>query len=126
MSDEILTHNEGEYTMVIRYSDLTIEQLRTELGKVTELAQKAEQFGEISQLAVHERKIQMIASYMLNPAAFKPLEVYELRGDPGHQFKINYIDGVMAWGHRVNLLEQEYANEEALPIALLGEKVKPK
>lgn len=110
--------------MSVRYSDLTIEQLRSELGKVKEQAQKAEQLGEISKLAVYERQMQMIASYMLNPEDYKPSEIYTLSGDPGYQFKINYIDGVMAWGHRINLINEARELEEALPIALLGEKIK--
>lgn len=108
---------------MIRYSDLTIEQLRTELGKMKEQALKAEQLGEISQLAVLERKMQMAASYMVNPGDYKPSELYQLNGDPGYQFKINYIDGVMAWGQRINLLNEIHEKEEALPLSLLGDKI---
>lgn len=108
------------------YSDYTIEQLRTELGKLKEQAQKAEQLGEISKVEILERKMQMVASYMLHPGDYIPGHIHELKGDPGHTFQINYIDGMMAWGYRINLLGEAYEKEEALPISLLGQEVKEK
>ena len=42
--------------------------------------------------------------------------------EPGFRFKIEYINGVFAWGHRINLLDEIYEEKEALPIALLGKK----
>lgn len=106
-----------------RYSDYTVEQLREEVGKLKEKAQKAEQLGNVSEVAINERKMQVAMAYMLNPDEFKPDTTYELPTDPGHTFRVNYINGVFAWGHRVNLLEEVYEKEEALPISLLGEQV---
>src|SRR5699024_5869855 len=106
-----------------RYSDYTVEQLREEVGKLKEKAQKAEQIGNISEVAINERKMQVAIAYMMNPDDFSPQEIYELKGDPGYTFKINYINGVFAWGHRVNLLNEVHEKEEALPISLLGDKV---
>jgi len=37
---------------------------------------------------------------------------------------VNYINGVFAWGHRINLLDEVYEKEEAIPISLLGNTVK--
>lgn len=108
--------------MNIRYSDYTIEQLREELGILKEKAQKAEQLGEIHKVSIYERKMQIVASYMINPDQFNAGDIYSLNGDPGYTFKINYINGVMAWGHRINLLGEMKDEEEALPISLLGEK----
>jgi|SRR5690625_3732922 len=105
------------------YSDLTVEQLREELAKLVEKSQRAQQLGEISQYEIYERKIQIVSSYMLNPDAFKSGEQYTLKGDPSYTFKINYIDGIMAWGHRINLLGQPLKKEEALPISLLDERI---
>src|SRR5699024_7611207 len=110
--------------MKMLYSDYTIEQLREELGKLNEQSQKAEQLGEISRVEILERKMHMVASYMLNPSDFVSGNVHELNGDTGHTFKINFIDGMMAWGHRINLLGETYEKEEALPISLLGDLVK--
>lgn len=108
--------------MNYRYSDYTIEQLRAEIGKLKEKAMKAEQLGNISEVAVNERKMQVAMAYTLNPDDFKADAIHELNGDPGHKFKINYINGVFAWGHRINLLEEKYEDEEAIPISLLGDK----
>jgi len=107
-----------------RYSDYTIEQLRTEVGKLKEKAQKAEQLGNISEVAIIERKMQLAMAYMLNPGDFEPDNIYEMPSDPGHTFKVNYINGVFAWGHRINLLDEVYENEEAVPISLLGNIVR--
>lgn len=112
--------------LVIRYSDLTVEQLRAELGKLKEESQKAEQLGDVSKVEIYERKIQMASSYMLNPDEFKPDDIHQLNGDPGYTYKIDYIDGVMAWGHRINLLNEVFEEQEALPISLLGERLEKK
>lgn len=105
------------------YSDYTVEQLREEVGKLKEKLIKAEQLGEINKAEIYERKMQIASSYLLNPDDFKPNNVHRLNGDPGYTFKINYIDGVMAWGHRINLLGEMREKEEAIPIAMLGDKV---
>ncbi|AIF42537.1 YfhH family protein [Virgibacillus sp. SK37] len=104
-----------------RYSDYTIEQLRAEIGKLKEKAQKAEQLGNVSEVAVNERKMQVALAYTLNPEDFIAGEVYVLKNDPGYTFKINYVNGVFAWGHRRNLLQEEFEAEEAIPISLLEE-----
>lgn len=111
--------------MNYRLSDLSVEQLRIEVGKFKEKAQKAEQLGNLSEVAINERKMQVALAYMLNPDDFLPGTTYKLKGDPGHTFIINYLDGIFAWGHRINLLDERY-KEEALPISLLGEAINEK
>lgn len=108
--------------MNYRYSDYSIEQLRQEIGKLKEKAQKAEQLGNISEVAVNERKMQVALAYTMNPEDFIAGEVYHLTTDPGHTFKINYVNGVFAWGHRINLIDEAYETEEAIPISLIGDK----
>ncbi|MEJ8777428.1 YfhH family protein [Pseudogracilibacillus sp. ICA-222130] len=110
--------------MSIRYSDYTVEQLRTELGQLVEERQKAEQLGEVNKVAILERKIQIVTSYTLDPDSFHAGDTHQLVGDPGYKFKINFINGIMAWGHRINLLGEIHELEEALPISLLGDVVK--
>lgn len=110
--------------MNYRYSDYTVEQLREEVEKLREKALKAESLGEVNRVAINERKIQIVLSYMLNPAEFHPHDVHELNNDPGHTFQIDYINGVMAWGHRINLLDEVYEEIEAIPLSLLGDKIK--
>lgn len=106
----------------MRYSDYTVEQLREKLGQLKEASLKAEQLGEVQEVAILERKMQMVASYLLHPDDFKPGEVYQIQGDPGYTFKISFIEGVMAWGHRVNLLGNEEEKQTALPISILHKK----
>ncbi|WP_453991067.1 YfhH family protein [Bacillus nitroreducens] len=98
-----------------RYSQMTEFELRQEIAGLKEQARKAEQLGIVNELAVLERKAAMAKAYLLNPNDFKPNEIYEIDGDPGTHFKINYINGVFAWGHRVGQEDKE----EALPISLL-------
>jgi hypothetical protein len=105
-----------------RYSDYSIEQLYEEIGILKEKALKAEQVGNISEVAVNERKMQVAIAYTLNPDDFKDGETYELKMEPGMSFKIDYINGIFAWGRRINLLNEEYEKKEALPISLLGDK----
>ncbi|MFU0788806.1 YfhH family protein [Virgibacillus proomii] len=109
-----------------RYSDYSVEQLRQEVGKLKEKAQKAEQLGNISEVAINQRKMQVALAYTMNPDDFIPNEVYELMIDPGHSFQVNYIEGIFAWGHRVNLVGEVVEKEEAVPISLLGKRVREK
>ncbi|PAV28135.1 hypothetical protein CIL05_18695 [Virgibacillus profundi] len=110
--------------MNYRYSDYSIEQLHAEIGKLKEKAQKAEMLGNISEVAINERKMQVAISYTMNPGDFSANEVYQLKMEPGFTFKINYVNGVFAWGQRINLLDEVYKKEEAIPISLLGDKEK--
>src|SRR5690625_3349668 len=97
------------------YSDYSVEQLREELASLKEKALKAESTGNLSKLAIYERKMQIVQSYMLNPKDYEPGKTYDLIGDPGHQFKVTRISGIMAWGFRKNLLGELYEVEEAIP-----------
>ncbi|MBS8266833.1 DUF1811 family protein [Mesobacillus boroniphilus] len=98
-----------------RYSELNEYELNQEIASLRDKARKSEQMGMVSELAVYERKIAMAKSYMLNPDDFKPGEIYAIDGDPGSFFKIDYMNGVFAWGERLN----GDGKEEALPISLL-------
>ncbi|GEN55392.1 YfhH family protein [Halobacillus faecis] len=110
-----------------RYSEYTQEELRSEIAELTEKAQKAEQLGMVNEFAVHERKIIMAKSYMMNPDDFKAGETFEIDGDPEHTFFIEYMNGVFAWGSRKTIQgEKASVEEEALPISMLGNKVDEK
>ncbi|MBP3040926.1 YfhH family protein [Bacillaceae bacterium Marseille-Q3522] len=90
-------------------------ELEQEIAHLKEKARKAEQLGIINEFAVLERKAVMAKAYLLNVDNFKPGEIYEIEGDPEVYFKINYINGVFAWGFRLS----EGHGEEALPISML-------
>src|SRR5699024_4556558 len=99
---------------------------REEVLKFKEKAQRAEQLGNISEVAINERKMQVALAYMLNPKDFNAGDIHHLKGDPGHRFKINYINGVFAWCHRINRLGEKYEQAEAIPIYLLDQIVEEK
>ncbi|BAC12850.1 YfhH family protein [Oceanobacillus iheyensis] len=109
--------------MNFRYSDYSIEQLHREIGDLKEKAQKAEQLGNVSEVQIYERKMQVALAYTINPDDFKKDEIYQLKMEPGYTFKIDYINGVFAWGYRINLLDEVREEIEALPISLLGKKL---
>lgn len=100
-----------------RFSNMTEHELQQEIGKLKEKARRAEQMGMVSEYAVLERKAAMAKAYLLNPEDFKTGDIYGLEGDPGAYFKIEYLEGVFAWGYRLN----GNGKEEALPISLLIE-----
>ncbi|SEQ48445.1 YfhH family protein [Piscibacillus halophilus] len=106
-----------------RYSDYTVEELRQEIAELTEKARKAEQMGIVNEYAVYQRKIIMAKSYTMNPKEFKKGQVYEIDGAPGEQFQIDYMNGVFAWGSRQNNQNEILNEEEALPIALLTNRI---
>ncbi|MFD1067295.1 YfhH family protein [Oceanobacillus locisalsi] len=109
--------------MNYRYSDYSIEQLHQEIGKLKEQAQKAEQLGNISEVQVYERKMQVALAYTISPDDFEKEAIYQLKMEAGYKFKVAYINGVFAWGYRIDLVDEENENIEALPISLLGKKV---
>lgn len=100
-----------------RYSTMSVYELQQELGVLHEQARKAEQMGMVNEFAVLERKAIVIRAYLLNPDDFKPGEIYAIKGDPGTYFKIDYLNGIFAWGYRLNGDKEE----EGLPISMLEE-----
>ncbi|KIQ94439.1 hypothetical protein LH47_01472 [Anoxybacillus thermarum] len=101
-----------------RYSEMNEWELKQEIATLTEKARKAEQMGMVNEYAVYERKIAMAKAYLLNPDDFPPGEFYEIEGDPQSLFKLQYINGVFAWGYRLN----DPNTEVALPISLLKKR----
>lgn len=101
--------NDGRYSTMSRY------ELQQEIALLHEKARKAEQLGMENEFAVLERKAVMAKAYLLNPADFKPGDIYQIEGDPGVYFKIDYMNGVFAWGYRLG----GHGKEEALPISML-------
>lgn len=99
-----------------RYSEMTEYELQTEIARLKEKAQKAEQLGMVNEYAVLERKIAMAKAYMLNPNDFPAGKEYEIDGAPGEYFHVEYLKGVFAWGYRLSTP----LKEEALPISMLN------
>ncbi|WP_064093948.1 YfhH family protein [Rossellomorea aquimaris] len=102
-----------------RYSQMTEHELKQEIAQLKEKARKAEQLGIVNEFAVLERKALMAQAYLMDPSEYQAGGIYAIEGDPGTYFKIDYLNGVFAWGYRLGGNGQE----EALPISLLaGEK----
>jgi len=97
-----------------RYSQMTEEELKQEIKALKIKAQKAEQMGMINEVAVLERKSVMAAAYLLNPDDFKPGDVMFIKEGDNTPFKIDYLDGVFAWGFYGQETEMR-----AFPISLL-------
>ncbi len=101
-----------------RYSEMSEWELKQEIAALTEKARKAEQMGMVNEYAVYERKMAVAKSYLLNPDNFQPGEFYEIEGDPQSLFKLQYVNGVFAWGYRLS----DPDTEVALPISLLKKR----
>lgn len=99
------------------YEMMTEHELRTEIANLREKARKAESLGIINEYAVHQRKMVIAQSFLIDPETIIPGELYHIEGDAGVYFKVDYLKGRFAWGYRLggNLAE------EALPIAMLKE-----
>lgn len=100
-----------------RYSEMAEVELKQEIARLREKARKAEQLGIVNEFAVYERRATMAQAYLLNPAEFKPGKLYELKTDPGQYFKVEYMNGVFAWGYRIS----GDGKEEGIPISLLNQ-----
>ncbi len=103
-----------------RYSQFTEHELRQEIAQLKEKARKAEQLGIVNEFAVLERKAILAQAYLLNPKDFKSGEIYAIEGDPGVFFKIDYLNGVFAWGYRLG----GSGKEEGIPISMLVQNKK--
>ncbi|WP_342526129.1 YfhH family protein [Chryseomicrobium sp. FSL W7-1435] len=98
-----------------KYSQMTQAELRQEIANLKEKARKAEQLGIVNEFAVYERKAKMAQAYLIDPKTIVPGELYKIEGDPGVYFKVDYLKGRFAWGHRLG--GERF--EEALPISML-------
>ncbi|WP_147535597.1 YfhH family protein [Bacillus marasmi] len=103
-----------------RYSDMSAYELQQEIALLNDKARKAEQLGMVNEYAVLERKAFMAKAYLLNPDDFSAGSIYEIIGAPGSYFKVDYLNGVFAWGYRLD----GDGKEEGLPISMLNNNAK--
>ena len=97
-----------------RFSEMTENELKQTIAELKINIQRAEQMGMINEVAVHERKMAMAEAYLMNPEDFHPGEIYFLKYEDNIPFKIEYMNGVFAWGYR-----GEASEISAFPISLL-------
>lgn len=101
-----------------RYSQMSEFELKEEIKELREKVQQALSMGNVSEMAVFERKATMARAYLLDPSEYKPGEVYYIKGDDeGGPLTIDFLDGVFAWGTREGSPEQV-----AFPISLLEKR----
>ncbi|MCM3719984.1 YfhH family protein [Fictibacillus phosphorivorans] len=97
-----------------RFSEMTEPEIRAEIAALRAKAQRAEQMGMVSEYAVHERKIALAKSYLMDPSKIETGKEYGIQGDPGSTFSVLYLNGIFAWGYK-----NKQSNLEALPISVL-------
>lgn len=101
-----------------RYSQMSEFELKEEIKELREKVQQALSMGNVSEMAVFERKATMARAYLMDPSHFKSGEIYYIKGDDeGAPLTIDFLDGVFAWGTRGSSTEQV-----AFPISLLEKR----
>ena len=106
------------------YKTYSIEQLQAEETLLHEKLNKAKQEKRKNHILVYERKIEIVRSFMLDANDFQPGDVYTLKDDPHHHFKIDEINGVFAWGYKMNQTTGQQSIEiEGFLFDTLGEKI---
>jgi hypothetical protein len=91
------------------YSQMSFEELDAEILEILEAMPKAEFPSQKEQL---ERKYYTAKAYMLNPTDFPP-GIYEVEGNAGERFQLDYINGIMGWGVMDN------KEEASFPLSML-------
>ena len=106
------------------YKTYSIEQLQAEETLLHEKLNKAKQEERKNHILVYERKIEIVRSFMLDANDFQPGDVYTLKDDPHHHFKIGEINSVFAWGYKMSQTTGQQSIEiEGFLFDTLGEKI---
>lgn len=80
-----------------RYGEMSQEELEEEAKRLWQDLQTFQQEERDSDAAIAERKYYMARSYLTDPNTIQPSKVYTVEGEEG-LFKVDYLNGVMAWG----------------------------
>lgn len=106
------------------YQRYTNEQLQEEKKLLYKKMKEAEKMGKKSHVAINQRKIEIVRSYMLDLNQFNQGDIYELKGKSDQLFKIDEMSGVSAWGNRLDKETFEVISRvEALLVDYLGKKI---
>lgn len=111
--------------MAHHYKRYTIEQLEEEEQLLKMKLKEAQENQETRFIAVHQRKIEIVQSYMIDQSQFKVGDLFELNNDSEHLFEIDEMVGVIAWGYLTDLQTHEKndpTDRIAKLLVLLGEK----
>lgn len=100
---------------MIRYSEMTQQQLQAEMQKLRQESMRKYQAGYISEASILESKFFMARSYLLDPDDYMSGQEYTVIGYE-EPFFVRYLNGVMAWG-----CFRSSDEEKAFPIGRLEE-----
>ncbi|MDR6225741.1 DUF1811 family protein [Desmospora profundinema] len=98
---------------MIHYSRMSAEELKREMERLKQEETRARRASMTGEMAVIERQIQFVRSYLRNPAEIKPGLRYRVEGET-IPFHVNDLNGVMAWG-----TYEGSPIQEAIPIGIL-------
>ncbi|GAA5346906.1 DUF1811 family protein [Planifilum fimeticola] len=95
------------------FSDMNREELRREIERLEREMRQARRNGLVSELEILRQRINLAKSYLTDPERIRPGLSYEVEGSD-KPFFVEYLRGVMAWGHWEGETESV-----ALPIGIL-------
>lgn len=98
-----------------RYSEMDHHEIQAEMQRLRSESMKKYQAGYLSEASIMESKFFMARSYLLDVNDFPAEKEYIVKGYD-ESFYVQYLRGVMAWGHFHSSDE-----EKAFPIGRLEE-----
>ncbi|MFC4077583.1 DUF1811 family protein [Salinithrix halophila] len=96
-----------------QYSRMSREDLLEEICRLETEESRARRSSMPGEVAVIRQKINFAKSYLTDPATIRPGYLYQVEGE-SHLFRVEYLNGVMAWG-----TYEDMRIREAIPIGLL-------
>jgi hypothetical protein len=80
-----------------KYSEMTKEELYSEMQYLLGEGRKKQQAGFISEANILEQKFYMAKSYIMDSDSILSGQEYRVAGEQ-EPFKVRYLNGVFAWG----------------------------
>lgn len=114
-----------EEKMSHHYKRYTLDQLKEEEHLLKENLTEAKLQDQTKYIAVYQRKIEIVQSYMLDQSKYKAGDYFKLKNDANYLFEIDEMSGVIAWGYLIDPQTREKidpTNRIAKLLVLLGEK----
>lgn len=96
------------------FSEMNEEELRREIKRLEAEERRAKRKGSPSEQEILRQRINLSKSYLTDPARIQPGRKYQVEGS-NRRFYVDYLRGVMAWGHWEGETEAV-----ALPIGILN------
>lgn len=100
-----------------RYSQMAYEELYVLANTIKKELRKAEQRNNPNEMDVLKSKLIMAQSYMRDEKEIEIGKTYFVTNEEDVTLKVNYLNGVFAWGEKSNDTRQV----RGVPFALIGE-----